>query len=88
MGFLQGGLGGAQAFANSETLVSLLKKQRESNKYYGAICASPALVLEPHGLLKVYTLFWFMWRKNSPISFILNFKFFFWGNDIGPTDEK
>ncbi|RZB83118.1 Protein DJ-1-like B isoform C [Glycine soja] len=49
---LPGGLGGAQTFANSETLVSLLKKQRESNKYYGAICASPALVLEPHGLLK------------------------------------
>ncbi|KAI4333583.1 hypothetical protein L6164_018370 [Bauhinia variegata] len=49
---LPGGLGGAQAFANSETLVSLLKKQRESNRYYGAICASPALVLEPHGLLK------------------------------------
>lgn len=55
--FLQGGLGGAQTFANSETLVSLLKKQRESNKYYGAICASPALVLEPHGLLKVF-VFW------------------------------
>ncbi|OIW05287.1 hypothetical protein TanjilG_03676 [Lupinus angustifolius] len=49
---LPGGLGGAEAFANSETLVSLLKKQRESNRYYGAICASPALVLEPHGLLK------------------------------------
>ncbi|XP_054813748.1 protein DJ-1 homolog B-like isoform X2 [Prosopis cineraria] len=49
---LPGGSGGAQAFANSETLVSLLQKQRESNKYYGAICASPALVLEPHGLLK------------------------------------
>ncbi|CAI9088783.1 OLC1v1023208C2 [Oldenlandia corymbosa var. corymbosa] len=50
---LPGGLGGAQAFANSEKLVNLLKKQRESNKPYGAICASPALVLEPHGLLKV-----------------------------------
>ncbi|XP_057723202.1 protein DJ-1 homolog B-like isoform X2 [Arachis stenosperma] len=48
---LPGGLGGAQTFAKSETLVSLLKKQRE-NRYYGAICASPALVLEPHGLLK------------------------------------
>ncbi|MED6135232.1 Protein DJ-1 B, variant 2 [Stylosanthes scabra] len=48
---LPGGLGGAQTFAKSETLVGLLKKQRE-NKYYGAICASPALVLEPHGLLK------------------------------------
>ncbi|GER29172.1 class I glutamine amidotransferase-likesuperfamily protein [Striga asiatica] len=49
---LPGGLGGAQAFANSEKLVNLLKKQSESNKFYGAICASPALVLEPHGLLK------------------------------------
>lgn len=49
---LPGGLGGAQAFAESETLVNLLKKQSESDRYYGAICASPALVLEPHGLLK------------------------------------
>ncbi|WKA12008.1 hypothetical protein VitviT2T_029449 [Vitis vinifera] len=49
---LPGGLGGAQAFASSEKLVNLLKNQRESNKPYGAICASPALVLEPHGLLK------------------------------------
>ncbi|XP_076942539.1 protein DJ-1 homolog B-like [Bidens hawaiensis] len=49
---LPGGLGGAQAFANSETVVNLLKKQIESDRYYGAICASPALVLEPHGLLK------------------------------------
>ncbi|KAL3631459.1 Protein DJ-1 B [Castilleja foliolosa] len=48
----RGGLGGAQAFANSEKLVNMLKKQRESNKFYGAICASPALVFEPHGLLK------------------------------------
>lgn len=53
---MQGGLGGAQAFANSEKLVDLLKKQREINKPYGAICASPALVLEPHGLLKVLPL--------------------------------
>ncbi|KAH7512641.1 hypothetical protein FEM48_Zijuj12G0112400 [Ziziphus jujuba var. spinosa] len=49
---LPGGLGGAQSFANSEKLVSLLKKQSESNRPYGAICASPALALEPHGLLK------------------------------------
>ncbi|KAL6999603.1 Protein DJ-1 B [Sarracenia purpurea var. burkii] len=49
---LPGGLGGAQAFANSEQLVNLLKKQKEANRPYGAICASPALVLEPHGLLK------------------------------------
>ncbi|XP_050219346.1 protein DJ-1 homolog B-like [Mercurialis annua] len=49
---LPGGLGGAEAFAKSEKLVNMLKKQRESNRPYGAICASPALVLEPHGLLK------------------------------------
>ncbi|KAL9236461.1 hypothetical protein vseg_011130 [Gypsophila vaccaria] len=49
---LPGGLGGAEAFAASERLVEMLKKQREANKPYGAICASPALVLEPHGLLK------------------------------------
>lgn len=49
---LPGGLGGAEAFTASEKLVELLKKQRESNRLYGAICASPALVLEPHGLLK------------------------------------
>ncbi|KAF5948641.1 hypothetical protein HYC85_014598 [Camellia sinensis] len=49
---LPGGLGGAQAFADSEKLVSLLMKQNEANRPYGAICASPALVLEPHGLLK------------------------------------
>ncbi|XP_010535047.1 PREDICTED: LOW QUALITY PROTEIN: protein DJ-1 homolog B-like [Tarenaya hassleriana] len=49
---LPGGLGGAQAFASCEKLVNMLKKQAESNKPYGAICASPALVLEPHGLLK------------------------------------
>ncbi|KAK2986613.1 hypothetical protein RJ640_004369 [Escallonia rubra] len=49
---LPGGLGGAQAFAKSDTLVNLLKKQKESNRPYGALCASPALVLEPHGLLE------------------------------------
>ncbi|CAN6820339.1 unnamed protein product [Brassica oleracea] len=43
---LPGGLG------SSEKLVNMLKKQAESNKPYGAICASPALVFEPHGLLK------------------------------------
>lgn len=31
----------------------MLKKHADSQKLYGAICASPALVLEPHGLLKV-----------------------------------
>lgn len=56
---MQGGLPGAKKFASSETLVELLKKQKELNRPYGAICASPALVLEPHGLLTVspFTMF-------------------------------
>eukprot|EP00262_Sarcandra_glabra_P016698 TRINITY_DN5527_c0_g1_i1.p1 TRINITY_DN5527_c0_g1~~TRINITY_DN5527_c0_g1_i1.p1 ORF type:complete len:408 (-),score=75.58 TRINITY_DN5527_c0_g1_i1:518-1705(-) len=49
---LPGGLPGAQTFSSSEKLINLIKKQRDLNKPYGAICASPALVLEPHGLLK------------------------------------
>ncbi|KAG6507773.1 protein DJ-1 homolog B-like [Zingiber officinale] len=49
---LPGGLPGAQAFSNSEKLIDLLRKQAESGKLYGAICASPAIVLEAHGLLK------------------------------------
>ncbi|XP_065861980.1 protein DJ-1 homolog B-like [Euphorbia lathyris] len=71
---LPGGLGGAQAFAKSEKLVNMLKKQRESNKPYGAICASPALVLEPHGLLegKKATAFPAMCEKLSDKSEIEN----------------
>ncbi|EOY13225.1 Class I glutamine amidotransferase-like superfamily protein isoform 2 [Theobroma cacao] len=71
---LPGGLGGAQAFANSDKLVNLLKKQMQSNKPYGAICASPALVLEPHGLLKgkKATAFPAMCNKLSDQSFIDN----------------
>jgi len=49
---MPGGLPGAEKFASTEKLVDLLKKQAEFNKPYGAICASPAHVLEPHGLLK------------------------------------
>ncbi|XBJ21624.1 hypothetical protein VPH35_000141 [Triticum aestivum] len=39
-------------FTRTEKLVGMLKKQAESGRPYGAICASPAYVLEPHGLLK------------------------------------
>ncbi|KAJ6814505.1 protein DJ-1-like protein B isoform X1 [Iris pallida] len=49
---LPGGITGSETFSKCKKLVDLLKKQQESNKPYGAICASPALVLEPHGLLK------------------------------------
>lgn len=49
--FLPGGMPGATNLANSALLVSMLQKQAASQKYYGAICASPAVVLAHHGLL-------------------------------------
>ncbi len=49
---LPGGIPGADNLKNSEVLIELLKKQNRENKLYGAICASPAVVLEPHGLLE------------------------------------
>lgn len=49
---LPGGIPGAENLKNSEELAELLKKQRKEERLYGAICASPALVLEHHGLLE------------------------------------
>ncbi|SHO49316.1 DJ-1 family glyoxalase III [Desulfopila aestuarii] len=47
-----GGIPGAENLKNCETLITILKKQNAANKLYGAICASPALVLKHHGLLE------------------------------------
>jgi 4-methyl-5(b-hydroxyethyl)-thiazole monophosphate biosynthesis len=49
---LPGGIPGAENLKNSSILAELLKKQNDEDKLYGAICASPAVVLEHHGLLK------------------------------------
>ena len=49
---LPGGIPGAENLKNSVVLAKLLKKQNSENKLYGAICASPAVVLEHHGLLE------------------------------------
>ena len=49
---LPGGIPGAQNLRDSANLVNLLKRQRKSGLFYGAICASPAVVLEHHGLLE------------------------------------
>ncbi len=49
---LPGGVQGAENLKNSSILTELLKKQNSENKLYGAICASPAVVLEHHGLLE------------------------------------
>ncbi|WP_419658260.1 DJ-1 family protein [Desulfosarcina variabilis str. Montpellier] len=49
---LPGGIPGAQHLRDAPDLIRILKKQREDGKLYGAICASPAIVLDHHGLLE------------------------------------
>jgi len=48
---LPGGSQGAEHLRDSKELVGMLKKQQAENRLYGAICASPAIVLQHHGLL-------------------------------------
>ena len=48
---LPGGIPGAQNLRDSKEVEILLKKQAAEQKFYGAICASPALVLHHHGLV-------------------------------------
>ncbi|HVT37102.1 MAG TPA: DJ-1 family glyoxalase III [Nevskiaceae bacterium] len=48
---LPGGEQGAAALGRHEGLIEKLRRQRNGHKWYGAICAAPALVLSPHGLL-------------------------------------
>ena len=49
---LPGGVPGAQNLRDSADLTELLKKQAGAGALYGAICASPAVVLQAHGLLE------------------------------------
>ena len=49
---LPGGLPGAENLRDCEPLIQLLKTQKETGNLYGAICASPAYVLQTHGLLQ------------------------------------
>ena len=48
---LPGGLPGAEYLRDCAQLIELLKAQKEAGRLYAAICASPAVVLTPHGLL-------------------------------------
>lgn len=48
---LPGGVPGAEHLGDSETLKDMLDRQHRAGRPYAAICAAPALVLEPHGLL-------------------------------------
>ncbi|MFH1983517.1 MAG: DJ-1 family glyoxalase III [Pseudomonadota bacterium] len=49
---LPGGIPGAEHLRDSLELKTLLRRQKDENRYYGAICAAPAVVLEAHGLLE------------------------------------
>lgn len=49
---LPGGMPGADHLGKSEPLQEKLRSQRESGKWYAAICAAPAVALEPNGLLE------------------------------------
>ena len=48
---LPGGMPGAEHLRDSKELAEMLKKQKSSPRFYAAICASPAVVFEHHGLL-------------------------------------
>jgi len=48
---LPGGMPGAEHLRDCEELINLLRVQKNENRLIGAICASPAVVLAPHGLL-------------------------------------
>jgi len=49
---LPGGIPGAEHLRDSVDLIRLLKRQRDKEGLYAAICASPAVVFEHHGLLE------------------------------------
>ncbi len=48
---LPGGIPGAENLRDCEKLIGILKRQQKEKRLLGAICASPAVVLEHHGLL-------------------------------------
>jgi 4-methyl-5(b-hydroxyethyl)-thiazole monophosphate biosynthesis len=48
---LPGGMGGAEAFANCDLLIGMLREQKSAGRIFSAICASPALVFSRHGLI-------------------------------------
>lgn len=48
---LPGGMPGAEHLRDSKELTHLLKMQNQANRLYAAICASPVVVLQAHGLL-------------------------------------
>lgn len=48
---LPGGMPGAEHLKNCDVLTKMLQKQKGDGKWYGAICAAPAVALQANGLL-------------------------------------
>ncbi len=48
---LPGGMPGAEHLRDCVTLIDLLRTQQAAGRLYAAICAAPAVVFVPHGLL-------------------------------------
>jgi 4-methyl-5(b-hydroxyethyl)-thiazole monophosphate biosynthesis len=48
---LPGGMPGAEHLRDSQALTRMLKRQQREGRFYAAICAAPAIVLQHHGLL-------------------------------------
>jgi protein deglycase len=48
---LPGGMPGATHLRDSKELTEILKSQQQQGRLYGAICASPAVVFQHHGLI-------------------------------------
>jgi 4-methyl-5(b-hydroxyethyl)-thiazole monophosphate biosynthesis len=48
---LPGGMPGAEKLRDSDELIELLKAQKRGGRFYAAICASPAVVLQYHDLI-------------------------------------
>jgi len=49
---LPGGMPGAEHLRDSSALTEILKLQKTEGRLYGAICASPVVVFQHHGLLE------------------------------------
>ncbi len=49
---LPGGMPGSEHLRDRPELIELLRRQRTQGRLYAAICAAPAVVLYPHGLLE------------------------------------
>ncbi len=48
---LPGGIPGAEHLRDNPVLKEILLRQQTAGRFYAAICAAPAVVLEPHGML-------------------------------------